>query len=244
MKKLWKLVGIATLVAILGAAAIGAVALAQDAEEGAGWPFNFQERFREAIAGVLGISTDEYDAAVDTAQEQVLDEAVVEGWLTEDQAQQMRDRMAEGDGPWMGPGMRGGEFGKMHGGRGGFIGGPDNSLTSVAAEALDLSVRELMTELQDGKSIANLAGEKGVDVQTIADTYLAQLSETLNEAVADGKLTQARADWMLEQATEQVQERLTEPFEFDDCGPGGFHGRPGLRGPRDDAQDSSDQDDA
>jgi hypothetical protein len=46
MKKAWKIVGIATLVAILGAAAIGAVAFAQDARNGTSGPFNFQERFR------------------------------------------------------------------------------------------------------------------------------------------------------------------------------------------------------
>jgi hypothetical protein len=244
MRKVWKIVGIAAVIAILGAAAIGAVALAQDTEDGANWPFNFQERFREAIANVLGISTDEYDAAVETAQGQVLDQAVTEGWLTEDQAQQMQERMAEGFGSGMAPGMRGDKFGGMRGGHGGFIGGPDNSLMSVAAEALDLSVKDLMTELQDGKSIADVAGEKSVDVQTIADTYLAQLAETLKQAVTDGKLTQTRADWMLEQETAQVQQRLAEPFEFDDCGPGGFHGRPGMMRPGGDLEDSSSENDA
>jgi len=240
MKKLYKIVGIAMLVAILGAAAVGAVVFAQDAEEGADWPFDFQARFREAIAGILGISVNEYDAAVETAQGQALDEAVTEGWLTEDQAQQMQERMAEG----LGPGMRGGGFGPMRGGRGGLMGGHENSLIDVAAEALDLSVQDLLTELQDGKSIADVAGEKGVDVQTIADAHLAQLTETLNQAVADGQLTQARADWMLAQAAEQVQERLTEPFEFNGCGPGGFHGGPGRMWPGGDPEDSSGQDDA
>ena len=105
MRKLWNN-GIATLVAILGVAAIGAVVYAQDAEEGSGWPFDFGQRFREAVAEVLGISVEEYDTAVETAQGQVVDEAVTEGWLTEDQAEQMRERMAEG----FGPGMRGGKF--------------------------------------------------------------------------------------------------------------------------------------
>ena len=227
MRKLWKIVGIATLVAILGVAAIGAVAFAQDAEEGSGWPFDFGQRFREAVAEVLGISVEEYDAAVETAQGQVVDEAVTEGWLTEDQAEQMRERMAEG----FGPGMRGGKFGSMHGGRGGFMGAPGGSLLNVAAEQMDMSVQELVEALDEDTSIADVAAEKGVDVQTIADAYLAQLSETLNQAVTDGKLTQERADWMLAQATEQVQAQLTEPFEFGGPCPGGFHGGPGMMRP-------------
>ena len=62
MKKFWKTAGIATLVAILGVVGVGAVAYAQD--DGSGKPFDFGGRFREAVAEVLGVSVEEYDAAV------------------------------------------------------------------------------------------------------------------------------------------------------------------------------------
>jgi hypothetical protein len=222
MKRLWKIVGIATLVAILGVAAVGAVAYAQDG--GTEGPFDFGGRFREAIAGILGISVEEYDAAVDEAQEQVVDEALDEGWLTEDQAEKMRERMEQGFGP------RGMDKGFMVPHRG-FMGRGGESLMDVAAEELCISVEDLHAELRDGKTIAELAQDNGVDPQGIVDAYLAQLEETLKQSVEDGKQTQSQADWMLEQAAERVPDQLEETWggRF----PGGMRGggRPGgMRG--------------
>jgi polyhydroxyalkanoate synthesis regulator phasin len=223
MNRVWKIVGVATLVAILGVAAIGAVAYAQE-DEGSGFPFNFGERFREALAGILGVTVEEYDAAVEQAQGQVVDEALAEGWLTEEQAQMFKWRMEQGPDfgmRGMGKGFRGFDRGML---------GPRDNLHSVAADELGMSLTELLTELQAGKSIADVAGEKSVDVQAIADAYLAELRADLDEAVADGKITQNQADWMLEQAQERVPEQLNNTWEgrF----PGGFPGggRPGRMG--------------
>jgi polyhydroxyalkanoate synthesis regulator phasin len=224
MKKHWKILGIVTLVAILGVAAIGAVALAQDSGSGANAPFNFQEKLREAIANVLGITVDEYNSALDTAQNQVLDEAVSDGVLTQDQADRIQQRAEQGFGPGMGggffgPGMDG--FGRGFG-HGGFIGGPENSLISVAANELGMTVSDLTAELQNGKSIADVASEKGVDTQTIVDAFVAQLKTTLDQAVTDGRITQAQADTMLQQAQERVPDMLDKAGG--DCLPGGFRG--------------------
>ena len=218
MKGFWKVAGIATLVAILGVTAAGSVAYAED-DDGSGWPFNFRERTQEAIAGILGIEVATYEAAVDQAREQVIVEAVSEGWLTQDQADRMQERQAEGIGPrGMGKGLlrsRAGLAGDLVGRRG-------NSPIGIAAEELGISVRELMTELQGAKSIAELAGEKGVELETISNAYLEQLNENLKTAVDDGRLTQERADWMLEQAKERVPDLLENTSEG--FGPGGIRG--------------------
>lgn len=221
MSKLWKIAGIATLVAILGAATIGAAAFAQEAEDGEIWGFSYRERFKEAVAEILGISVEEYDAAIQQAGEKVLDDAVAEGYLTEDQAQQMRERAAErGFGSGMMPGMPGG---RMMPGRGGRMHGPDNSFFAVAAEALDMETEDLLAEIQEGKTIADLAAEKGINTQDIVDAYVAQTAESLDQAVADGKITQTQADSMLERAREHATDMLDMTWE--DCGPGGFrHG--------------------
>jgi hypothetical protein len=221
MKRIWKFAGIATLIAILGVAAVGAVAYAQD--NGSGGPFDFGGRFREAVAGILGITVDEYDAAVEQAQEQVVDEALDEGWLTEDQAERMRERMDQGFG------RRGMDKGFM-GPRGDSLGRGGESLVGMFAEELDMSVQDLFAELQEGKTLAEIASENDVDAQAIADAYLAQLEENLTQAVADGKITQNQADWMLQQATESVPDQLNSTWE--DCGPHGFPGggRPGRMG--------------
>jgi polyhydroxyalkanoate synthesis regulator phasin len=215
MKRFWKLAGIAMGVAILGAAALGAVAYAQDDD---GSPFDFRARFREALASALGVTVEEYDAAVDQAQEQVVDEAVSEGWLTEEQAELMQWRMDQA------PGFRMPGPGKGHGmlGRGMGIGG--DNLLSVAADELGMSLTELLTELQDGKSIADVAATQGVDPQTIVSSYLAELQEDMDEAVAEGRITQNQADHMLQQAEERATNQVENIWEV---GPHGFDGRRG-----------------
>jgi hypothetical protein len=216
------MVGIATLVAILGVAAVSAVAVAQD--DGTGEPFDFQTKFREALAGILGISVDEYDAAVEKAQGQAVDEALAEGWLTEEQAEMMRWRLEQSPGA----GMSG--FGK---GWGRHMGGPGmghlgDNLLSVAAEQLDMTLTELMDALQDGTStIASLAAEKGVATQTIIDAYLEGVREDLTEAVSEGDMTQVQADYYLEQAETRATDKLDDTWESGLRG-GGRHGGEGM----------------
>lgn len=220
MKKHWKIVAIVAVVTVLGLVTAGLV-LAQDPEDESDGPFDYDGRFREIVSGILGVTVDEFNAAVGQARDQTLDEAVAEGWLTQDQADQMRERMelAPGADLW---GMH---MGKGSRGHGRPMGSWGTSLFSVAAEQLGMSESDLKAALQEGKSIADVAAEQGVDVQSIADAYLAQLAEKLNEAVQEGRLAQKQADWMLEQAEGQVADQLSQTWE--DCGP---HGFPGFRG--------------
>lgn len=218
MKKIWKIAGIGALVAILGIATVGVVVMAQDSGSSTNEPFDFAARFKAALADILGISVEEYDAAVDKAQNQVVDEAVAEGWLTEEQAELLRWRLEQapgfgmrGMGPGMGPG-----FGRPGWGMGGLMG---DNLLSVAADKLGMKLTELLTELQNGKSIADVAREKGVDPQTIVDACLAQVKEKLDEAVADGRITPKQADYQLQQIQQRVTDRL------DNTCPDGFRGR-------------------
>jgi len=258
MKRFWKIAGIATVIAVVGVLALGAFALAQEPEDGAAWPFSFRQRLHEAIAGVLGIGVDEYDAAVDTARAQVLDEAVTEGLLTEEQAELMQDRMEQG----FGPGMMGGSYGGWHGRGmmgGGMMGGIENSLLSVAAKELGMTTDELIAELSDGKTIAQVAGERSVDPQAIADAYMAERSAWLADLVAEGRLTQEQADAMLDHMADEILEHMDESMPFgggpgdcwgDDTGEtwqGGPHMRPGggMRGfPGGGMQDLPGQSDA
>jgi polyhydroxyalkanoate synthesis regulator phasin len=213
MKRFWKFAGIATLIAILGVAAVGAVAYAQD--DGEGFPFDFRGKFKETLAEILGVSVEEYDAAVDQAQQQVVDEALTEGWLTEDQAEMFRWQMDQAPGFGMrGMGKGFGEFDRGMFGRG-------DKLVSVAADELGMELPDLLTELQNGKSIADVAGEKGVDTQVIIDAYKAQVKEQLDSAVEEGRMTQKQADYSLQQAEEHATDQLDNTWE------GGFRGFPG-----------------
>nr|MBC7245485.1 hypothetical protein [Chloroflexota bacterium] len=218
MRKFWKFAGIAALVVILGMTAVGVVALAQEGStETSGW--NFRQKMHEAIASILGISVEKYDAAVESAKEQVLKQAVEDGWLTQQQADMLKERFEmEWKGPWIGK-----RFG-FWGGRGcGGIAG--TSLLSIAADKLDMSLDDLIEEFKQGKSISDVAKEKGIDPQTIADEYLAKYKGKLDEAVKDERITQKQADLMLSQMKEAVAEQLDAACGG--CWVGGFMERGG-----------------
>jgi hypothetical protein len=92
-----------------------------------------------------------------------------------------------------------GKGGGRHGGHGhGFA-----SLTA-AAEALGMTREELATELRDGKTIAEVAAEKGVDVQTVIDAMVSAAKERLAEAVSEGRITQEQADERLATLTDDI----------------------------------------
>jgi len=99
-------------------------------------------------------------------------------------------------------------------------GGPEHSLIAVAAEQLGMERAELITELQSGKTVAQVAEEKGVALQTIVDAFLAPRAEQLTEMVNNGQLTQEQADALLAMMTANVTEHLTQAWSPRGYGPG------------------------
>jgi lambda repressor-like predicted transcriptional regulator len=73
----------------------------------------------------------------------------------------------------------------------------------AAAEALGLTPDELFAELHgEGKTLAEIAEEKGVDMAAVQDALNASRAEAqrqaIQQAVEDGRLSQEQADWLLE----------------------------------------------
>src|SRR5262249_51310450 len=71
-------------------------------------------------------------------------------------------------------------------------GGPPE--LAAAAKALDMSPSALVTQLRSGKSIADVAKDKGVDTQTVIDAIVADVKARLADRVKAGDITQAQAD--------------------------------------------------
>jgi hypothetical protein len=122
--------------------------------------------------------------------------------------------------PAPGDGMRWGGFGWD---------GGSWALFDTAAETLGLTPTELFTELHDGgKTLSEVAEERGVDTDTLQEAMNASRTETMREriqqAVEDGNLSQEQADWMLE--------GLDKGFMGGrhGVGPGGFGGPGGPLG--------------
>lgn len=119
--------------------------------------------------------------------------------------------------------------------------GRGNHPLAIIAEQLGLQPAELMTELQAGKTIAQLAEEKGVSLDTITEAIVTDRQTALAQAVTDGRLTQAQADARLALFEVDLQVMFEKVFDAQaggrgfGRGPGGMgdgFGRPdGLGGP-------------
>jgi hypothetical protein len=107
--------------------------------------------------------------------------------------------------------------GRGPGGHGMMLGGG----LEIAADALGMTESELLSALQDGQSIADVAEEQGVDVQEVVDALVAAATERLDEAVEEGRVDEERAD----EIKADLPERIAAMVERE-----GFRGRWG-RGP-------------
>ena len=76
----------------------------------------------------------------------------------------------------------------------------------AAANALGMTTEELQAELWAGKTLADIAEEKGVDLVQLQTTVQAavqaaratEIRSAIEQAVQDGTITQANADWLLQ----------------------------------------------
>jgi hypothetical protein len=92
------------------------------------------------------------------------------------------------------------------------MGGPQQSLVAVAADTLGLTQADLVTELRSGKTIAQVAADKQVALDTIVDAFVATRAEQLDAAVAAGRITQAQVDAQLATVRSNVTARLSQPW--------------------------------
>jgi hypothetical protein len=129
--------------------------------------------------------------------EEALQPLVADGTITQAQADAVTTALQEAR-PEGRPGGRGMGHGRVgHG-------------VEAAATALGMTSDELRTALRDGQTIAEIAAEKGVDVQTVIDAMAAEVKTHLDEEVAAGERTQEEADAKLADAIERITERLDD----------------------------------
>lgn len=175
------------LVGAVAAAVVAGTAFAQTPTPTPGQSgTNYQQFFENQLASALGITTDKLTSAFTTARNATVDQAVKDGKLTQQQADSIKSKPATG--PGLGFGF--GHFGHFgHGPRGGmgFIGGAD--VQSAIAGALGITTQNLQTQLQSGKTLAQIAGSNAAAVKTaIVNT----IKPKLDQAVTAGRLTAAR----------------------------------------------------
>jgi hypothetical protein len=108
---------------------------------------------------------------------------------------------------------------------GGPRGGKGGAHLSVVATALGMDEAALRTELQAGKTIADVAKAKNIELSVVSNALLEAEKTKLAQSVTDGKLTQAEADAKLATAPTRITEMLNSTMPV---GERGGHGGPGL----------------
>ncbi len=167
----------------------------------------------------LGVDPTKLNDALEQALENRIDARVKDGTLTEAQATQLKARIAAGDVPLFAS-PRGGDRDGRHGGRG------FGQHLDAAATYLGVTPAALRTQLEAGKTLADVAKAQGKTVAGVVAALVADEKKELDAAVAAGKLTAAQRDQLLT----GVEARITAMVngERPAGGPKGF-GRPGEK---------------
>lgn len=134
------------------------------------------------IAGATDKDGSDKDRAAKRAEartkrlNELLQPLVDDGTITETQRDAVVGRLAEAA-PEHRPFERRSGMGEHHRGARGLFG----TKLDAAASALGISLEDLRTALRDGSSIADVAKEKGVEVQTVIDNMVKSITETIKE---------------------------------------------------------------
>lgn len=153
-----------------------------------GWPGQFGDKIdREALlADALGITVDELRAAQKQADTAAIQQALDEGLISQDQANAMLAHIQLRD----------------------YI-----DRDALTAKALGISTEELQAARDEGKPLPVLIYEQGLDPATMRTNMQNAMQELVQQAVADGVISQEQADQLLK-------------------GPAAGFGRGGFGGPR------------
>lgn len=122
------------------------------------------------LAEALGITVEELQAAYAAASSAALDQAVAEGFLSEEQADMMKARSALKE----------------------YV----NSDELLSA-ALGISVDELQAARDEGKKMSALIDELGLDGEELKQALQAAYEDVVEQAVRDGVITQDQANQIL-----------------------------------------------
>jgi polyhydroxyalkanoate synthesis regulator phasin len=190
--------------------------------------------FLDRVAEKLGIDTPQLEDAIRDARNDEIDERVEAGDLTQEQAERLKERLDD-----LPDGAFGGEFGFGFGlkGHGGFAfkfseGVPGLAISAgldhaELADFLGISEEQLTEELgTEGATFATVAEAHGKSRGELKAFIEGEAKATLDEAVGNGRLTQERADEILENLREHIDRLIDKQFPFPGKGGPFFHHRP------------------
>jgi uncharacterized protein (DUF433 family) len=145
-----------------------------------------------SLAEANGVDLEDLQAAMAEARAEAIAQAVKDGTITQEQADQILERQAT-----KGPGFDG-QRGPNGGERPGLGLFDRDQVHEIIADVLGISVEELESARTDGTRLSELAEANGVEISDVEAAIAEYHAEVIAQAVEDGTITQEQADQMLE----------------------------------------------
>ena len=220
MSKSRKLKIVAATLAVLAVAGGGAAFAATKVLS----PREESQAVLDDAAKQLGVTPSALSDALKKALENRVDAAVADGRLTKAQGDELKKRIESSELPFplLGLGL-----------------GPGHDLKhfaapfakfEAAASYLGLSESELESRLAQGKTLAQIAKDRGKSVDGLVDALVKAAEDRIDAAVDSGKLTKSQADDL----KSGLRERMTRIVNGEDFGFRRFRFAPGFGLPKPD----------
>jgi hypothetical protein len=188
------------------------------------------EAFLDSLAAHLGMTRDQVNDAFKQARIDQIKQAMADGRIDQDRGNRMIQAIQSGQGfarpgpggdrqggPPQGPGP-----GPRRGGPPGPPGGPEGMRGPgiLAASVLGLSPEELRSQLQAGKTLAQVAQDKGISRDDFKAQLIAAQKARLDQAVASGRMPSDQAQQIAARFAANV-DRMIDFTPGQRGGPGG-----------------------
>jgi AraC-like DNA-binding protein len=202
----------AALVALAGAGGTYAATQGSGSSE--------RQLFLNDVAKRLHVSTSDLNAAFSGALSDRLDAAVKAGRLTREQADAIKQHQKqEGGLPFLGPAPHFG--GPPHG-------APIMAGIDAASKYLGLTDEQLHQQLESGKSLAQVASDRGKSLDGLKSAIKDAVRSKLDTAVSEKRLTKAQEQQILDDLERHVDDIVQR--KGDGPPPGDRHDGPHFRG--------------
>lgn len=169
-------------------------------------------RYEELLAQKLGVSVQTLQTARTSARNQMIDEALAAGKITQEQADKMRN-MEPGE-------LRKGRLERVKD----RVHGAAVNIFQAAAKTIGVSNDELKTQVQSGQSLAQVANAHNMTTEQLKTGITTEIATQLSTAVSAGKMTQAQADAISQRVSQNLDEIVNRS--------GGRPDMPKMEGPR------------
>jgi hypothetical protein len=188
-------ISVAALVAVGGG--VGGAVAASGSD-----PATPKQAYLDDAAQRLGVTPDALQGALKAAALDRVDAAFAAGRITADQASRLKLRIQNRPGAGLGRNGLGGLRGRLGLRR----------IVKAAADYLDLKPVEILQQLRQGKSLADIAQAQGKTVDGLETTILTPIKTRLDQAVANQRISSDQEQQLLDKLKTRLDTLVNRHF--------------------------------